>query len=145
MVLWFLISCGVVTLYCVLDLSHQVRQISRVSCQKGPICHASAWRVGPFWQDTLDITYWKNKYIWECRPWNVCHFPQVSVCKWYSQYYAGMFINTKNIFQCRGRYRRRHVEALFIFMGKAWKLLPLNLTWLIHVRGIFLLPSVLVT
>ena len=29
--------------------------ISRVSCQKGPICHAWAWRVGPFWQDTLDM------------------------------------------------------------------------------------------
>ena len=26
---------------------------SRVSCQKGPICHASAWRVGPFWQEDL--------------------------------------------------------------------------------------------
>ena len=26
----------------------------QVSCQKGPICHASAWRVGPYWQDTLD-------------------------------------------------------------------------------------------
>ena len=31
--------------------------ISRVSCQKGPICHAYAWRVGPFWQDTLDIFF----------------------------------------------------------------------------------------
>ena len=29
--------------------------ISRVSCQKGPICHAKAWRVGLFWQDTLDM------------------------------------------------------------------------------------------
>ena len=29
--------------------------ISRVSCQKGPICHALAWRVGPFWQDTIDL------------------------------------------------------------------------------------------
>ena len=28
---------------------------SGVSCQKGPICHAS-WRVGPFWQDTLEIS-----------------------------------------------------------------------------------------
>ena len=28
---------------------------SRVSCQKGPNCHAQAWRVGPFWQDTLDM------------------------------------------------------------------------------------------
>ena len=30
-------------------------RISRVSCQKGPICHAYAWRVGPFWQDTIDM------------------------------------------------------------------------------------------
>ena len=29
--------------------------ISRVSCQKGPICHAYAWQIGPFWQDTLDM------------------------------------------------------------------------------------------
>ena len=28
---------------------------SMVCCQKGPICHASAWRVGPFWQDTLEM------------------------------------------------------------------------------------------
>ena len=28
---------------------------SRVSCQKGHICYAYAWRVGPFWQDTIDI------------------------------------------------------------------------------------------
>ena len=29
--------------------------MSRVSCQKGPICHAQAWRVGPFWQDSIDV------------------------------------------------------------------------------------------
>ena len=29
--------------------------ISRVSCQIGPIRHAYAWQIGPFWQDTLDI------------------------------------------------------------------------------------------
>ena len=29
--------------------------ISMVSCQKGPTCHAYAWQIGPFWQDTLDI------------------------------------------------------------------------------------------
>ena len=28
---------------------------SRVSCQKGPTCHAYAWQIGPFWQDTLDM------------------------------------------------------------------------------------------
>ena len=26
-----------------------------VSCRKGPTCHACAWQLGPFWQDTLDI------------------------------------------------------------------------------------------
>ena len=30
-------------------------RISRVFCQKGPICHAEAWRVGPFWQDAIVI------------------------------------------------------------------------------------------
>ena len=30
--------------------------ISRASCQKGPICHAYAWQVGPFLQDTLDMS-----------------------------------------------------------------------------------------
>ena len=27
---------------------------ARVSCQKGPICHAKAWRVGPFWKDAIE-------------------------------------------------------------------------------------------
>ena len=27
-----------------------------VSCQKGPTRHAYAWQIGPFWQDTLDIS-----------------------------------------------------------------------------------------
>ena len=27
----------------------------RVSCQKGSTCHAYAWQIGPFWQDTLNI------------------------------------------------------------------------------------------
>ena len=29
--------------------------ISMVSRQKGPTCHAYAWQIGPFWQDTLDM------------------------------------------------------------------------------------------
>ena len=28
---------------------------SMVSCQRGPTRHASAWQIGPFWQDTLEI------------------------------------------------------------------------------------------
>ena len=27
-----------------------------ISGQKGPTRHAYAWQIGPFWQDTLDIT-----------------------------------------------------------------------------------------
>ena len=30
--------------------------ITMVSCQKGPTRHAYAWQIGPFWQDTLDIS-----------------------------------------------------------------------------------------
>ena len=26
-----------------------------VSCQKGPTCHAYAWQIGPFWQDTIEL------------------------------------------------------------------------------------------
>ena len=37
-----------------LVFSHNM-DISMVSCQKGPTCHAYAWQIGPFWQDTLDI------------------------------------------------------------------------------------------
>ena len=37
--------------------------ISRVSSQKGPTCHAYAWQVGPFWQDTLDISWRFLQYI----------------------------------------------------------------------------------
>ena len=30
--------------------------ISTVSCERGPTSHAYAWQIGPFWQDTLDIS-----------------------------------------------------------------------------------------
>ena len=30
--------------------------LSRVSCQKGPICPAQAWQIGPSWQETIDVT-----------------------------------------------------------------------------------------
>ena len=30
--------------------------MSRVSCQKGPTRHAYAWQIGPFWQDTIDVS-----------------------------------------------------------------------------------------
>ena len=47
--------------------SLKLRQISRVSCQKGPTHHAYAWQIGPFWQDTLDM--WSGLRLchwWKC-------------------------------------------------------------------------------
>ena len=38
--------------------------ITTVSCQNGPICHAWAWQVGPLWQGTLD-QWITTGYIWE--------------------------------------------------------------------------------
>ena len=32
-----------------------------VSGQKGPTRHAYAWQIGPFWQDTLNISV--NRYL----------------------------------------------------------------------------------
>ena len=34
--------------------------MSMVSFQKGPTRHAYAWQIGPFWQDTIDVS-------WSCR------------------------------------------------------------------------------
>ena len=35
--------------------SIQIQMKSRVYCPKGPTCHAYAWQIGPFWQDTLEM------------------------------------------------------------------------------------------
>ena len=37
------------------DVQSHCYFILMVSCQKGPTRHAYAWRIGPFWQDTLDM------------------------------------------------------------------------------------------
>ena len=39
---------------------HIIIHISMVSCQKGPIRHAYAWQIEPFWQDILDMYKEKN-------------------------------------------------------------------------------------
>ena len=41
--------------------------ITRVSCQKGPTCHADAWQIGPFWEeDILDNCSDGNDYYLLC-------------------------------------------------------------------------------
>ena len=47
--------------------------IWRVSCQKGPICHAQAWQVGPFWQDTIDM--------WMCHHFITINL--IALCCWW--------------------------------------------------------------
>ena len=42
-----------------------IHMTSRVSCQKGPTRHAYAWQIGPFWQDTLDVSVFAD--------FTVCH------------------------------------------------------------------------
>ena len=39
-----------------LSIQNNYTCMSRVSCQKGPTRHARAWQIGPFWQDTLDVS-----------------------------------------------------------------------------------------
>ena len=68
------------------DITHTQQQqqqqqyISRVSCQKGPICLAWAWRVGPFWQDTVDMI--KSMLSFKLR----CCTAGYSSCLWYFNY-----------------------------------------------------------
>ena len=51
--------------------------ISMVSCQTGPTRHAYAWKIGPFWQDTLDISISKLDRYWFRLPW----LPQKPFCE----------------------------------------------------------------
>ena len=43
---------------------------SMVSYQKGPTRHAYAWQIGPFWQNTLDMTGGTAGKLW----WHLVHF-----------------------------------------------------------------------
>ena len=36
--------------------NNHAKENSRVSCQKGPTRYASAWQIGPLWQDTLELS-----------------------------------------------------------------------------------------
>ena len=39
---------------------------SMVSCRKGPTRHAYAWRIRPFWQDTLAMCPTEYKHAFQC-------------------------------------------------------------------------------
>ena len=36
-----------------------------VSWQKGPTRHAYAWQIGPFWQDTLNMSNHIYSFLWD--------------------------------------------------------------------------------
>ena len=42
---------------------------SMVSCQEGPTCHAYAWQIGPFWQDTPEFIHNKDSLRQWMREW----------------------------------------------------------------------------
>ena len=56
MIIWFNTVCTL--FYHFTNYQLHNCYVLRVSCQKGPTRHAYAWQIGPFWQDTLDISYW---------------------------------------------------------------------------------------
>ena len=66
-----LVSCEYLSLS-VLNLKIQLRHKSLVSCQKGPTCHAYAWQIGPFWQDTLEICVCHNRFA--VMTWGNCYW-----------------------------------------------------------------------
>ena len=58
--------------------------LTMVSCQKGPTHHAYAWRIGPFWQDTLDKQEWNVRFFsWDnlthCDP--VMPYEDMDLCQ----------------------------------------------------------------
>ena len=64
---------------------------SRVSCQKGPICHASAWRVGPSTYGSWDIAIFLDFFMGACLVGFISrnvkiylyHYSTLKVHKWF--------------------------------------------------------------
>ena len=52
-------------------ICYNYKKNSRVSCQKGPTRHAYAWQIGPFWQDTFELTKLSHKMIQQLWRWNM--------------------------------------------------------------------------
>ena len=79
---------------------------SKVSCQKGPTRHAYAWQIGPFWQDTLDISLstWSGKRL---------------ICMWV---FLHIFIS-HSVLQSGGYHTCLH----------AWLFLMLPLPWVFNI------------
>ena len=44
------------------NFTRKAQDISMVSCRKGPTRPAYAWQIGPFWQDTLDLSL---RWVWK--------------------------------------------------------------------------------
>ena len=73
-------------------ITERSHPISRVSCQKGPICYASARRVGPFWQDTIDL----------CMPFpRLNHLDTVTKAVCWTRYIQRIHLMVESIFASR--------------------------------------------
>ena len=82
---------------------------SRVSSQKGPTCHAYAWQIGPFWQDTLEVT--RGNIRWKVSNLNVLKLLLVEcgmlpwwslegLLSWYLVMWSSHFLRSGGIVLC---------------------------------------------
>ena len=124
------------------DIFKSIVFISRVSCQKGPTCHACAWQIGPFWQDTLDmkIIIFSIWFRFQLRkfpriPWTLTHWGRVTdICisrldhHWFRQWFVtclapNHYLNKCSlivIWDCRNKRQWNTDKKLKIVSAKCW-------------------------
>ena len=92
-----------------------------VSCQKGPACHAYAWPIGPFWQDTLDMHQCTVLGHHWCR-WSIVTFSATCLC-------LNLFWLTVNTLRPRqnGQHFPDNISKWIFLNGNAWILIEISL------------------
>ena len=99
-----------------------------VSCQKGPTRYASAWQIGPFCQDTLDI----HAAVIICSVWTPfvaqAHFTSFNISAMQYIHIVAFVLNEFNTL--RPRQNGRHVADIFkcIFLNEnVWTSIQISL------------------
>ena len=90
----------------------QDNNMSMVSCQKGPTRHAYAWPIGPFWQDTLELSNWKE------RPWGLFHYIDVIMTTMTSQI-TSLAVVSSTVYS-EADQRKQHWPLCGEFTGDRW-------------------------